>query len=417
MIKKVIKIIFSSTILSGLFFIIFVCCIISTLQTDDENEDTVFVKAATSTYPDTVEAYREIVYKACEKYHNEPFSKTCGKLTDYVNLALAIMTEESHGAGTDPMQSSECGFNTLYPSVPNGIKDPVYSIECGVQYMRNALITAKVSSPTDFNKICVAVQGYNFGVDGWCKWISKHGGKYTVALATQYQAEVMNGAGTPTHAQRVLNTYKAAISEDGKSDNVKIDTDVNINDISTVISLDTSKAWQLTCGKGITSHPNNSTLPEAEMKKRITTIQVTVWDFKSSKGTQKHSVNKSLTVNTNLVPFWKAFFQEVYNHPSRIVIHELAGYYYRTKRGSSSLSAHAFGTAIDINWSTSGNGWQVHPYSKNKWEKLKGREKELTIYENCPLVEIAKKYTLSWGGSWISVKDPMHFSYIGDTTR
>lgn len=414
MIKKLIKLVFSSTILSGMIFVIFVCCIVSTLQEEDEDE-AVYVEAASSSYPRSVEAYREIVYKACNTYHNEPFSKTCGKLTDYVELALAIMTEESHGSGTDPMQSSECGFNTLYPRVPNGITDPVYSIECGVQYMRNALITAKVTSPTDFDRIGVAVQGYNFGVDKWCRWISKRGGKYTVALATQYQKEVMKGAGTPTHAQKVLNTYKAALA--GNDKGKKVDTDVNINNIPTILNLNTTEAWQLTCGKGITSHPTTSNLMEVAMKRRITTIEVPVWDFASSKGTKKHSVSKKLSINTNLAPFWKAFFKEVYEHPDKIVIHELAGYCYRTKRGSSSLSAHAFGTAVDINWTTAGNGWQVTPYSKKQWKKLKGREKELTIYQGCPLVKIAQKYTLSWGGSWTSVKDPMHFSYIGDTPR
>ena len=41
--------------------------------------------------------------------------------------------QESGGRGLDPMQAAEGSFNTRYPHEPNGIKDPEYSIECGVQ--------------------------------------------------------------------------------------------------------------------------------------------------------------------------------------------------------------------------------------------------------------------------------------------
>lgn len=44
--------------------------------------------------------------------------------------------QESGGRGLDPMQAAEGSFNTRYPHEPNGIKDPEYSIQCGVQELK-----------------------------------------------------------------------------------------------------------------------------------------------------------------------------------------------------------------------------------------------------------------------------------------
>lgn len=42
------------------------------------------------------------------------------------------------------MQSSEGSFNTRYPREPNGITDPEYSIQCGVQELKSCLVSAGV---------------------------------------------------------------------------------------------------------------------------------------------------------------------------------------------------------------------------------------------------------------------------------
>ena len=71
--------------------------------------------------------------------------------------------QESGGRGLDPMQAAEGSFNTRYPHEPNGIKDPEYSIECGVQELKAALISAEVENPIDMEHIKLALQGDNFG--------------------------------------------------------------------------------------------------------------------------------------------------------------------------------------------------------------------------------------------------------------
>jgi hypothetical protein len=131
-----------------------------------------------------------------------------------VNAILALIQIESGGVGTDPMQASECGYNTEYPRVHNGIEDAEYSCRCGVQYARDAFIKFGVEGADDFDRLAAAVQGYNFGIAGWYAWISERGGKYTVALAQEYSNTKMpaGAKGTPTHGQKFLNAYKAGVA-------------------------------------------------------------------------------------------------------------------------------------------------------------------------------------------------------------
>ena len=49
-------------------------------------------------------------------------------IPEYVSVIQAIMMQESGGRGTDPMQSSECLYNTRYSNSPNAIQNADYSI-------------------------------------------------------------------------------------------------------------------------------------------------------------------------------------------------------------------------------------------------------------------------------------------------
>ena len=72
---------------------------------------------------DEVLAYRPLVSEIAARYG----------MSDYVELILAVMMQESGGRGSDPMQASESGYNTRFPRGPGTITDPEYSIECGIQ--------------------------------------------------------------------------------------------------------------------------------------------------------------------------------------------------------------------------------------------------------------------------------------------
>ena len=124
-----------------------------------------------------VEAYTPLIQKYAKQYG----------IPEYVELIKAVMMQESGGKGSDPMQAAEGSFNKKYPHQPNGIKDPEYSIECGVQELKAALTSAEVESPIDMERIKLALQGYNFG-NGYISWAKTNYGGYSYANAVEFSA-------------------------------------------------------------------------------------------------------------------------------------------------------------------------------------------------------------------------------------
>ena len=122
-----------------------------------------------------VEAYEPLIQKYAKQYG----------IPEYVELIKAVMMQESGGRGLDPMQAAEGSFNTRYPHEPNGIQDPEYSIQCGVQELKAALISAEVENPIDMEHIKLALQGYNFG-NGYILWAKTNYGGYSYANAVEF---------------------------------------------------------------------------------------------------------------------------------------------------------------------------------------------------------------------------------------
>ncbi len=148
-----------------------------------------------------VEAYEPLIQKYAKKYD----------IPEYVELIKAVMMQESGGRGLDPMQAAEGSFNTRYPHEPNGIKDPEYSMECGVQELKAALISAEVENPLDMEHIKLALQGYNFG-NGYISWAKNNYGGYSYANAVEFstmQAEKLgwDSYGDTQYVSHVLRYY------------------------------------------------------------------------------------------------------------------------------------------------------------------------------------------------------------------
>lgn len=122
-----------------------------------------------------VEAYEPLIQKYAKQYG----------IPEYVELIKAVMMQERGGRGLDPMQAAEGSFNTRYPHEPNGIQDPEYSIQCGVQELKAALISAEVENPIDMEHIKLALQGYNFG-NGYISWAKTNYGGYSYANAVEF---------------------------------------------------------------------------------------------------------------------------------------------------------------------------------------------------------------------------------------
>ena len=125
-----------------------------------------------------VEAYDPLIRQYAKQYG----------IPEYMELIKAVMMQESGGRGLDPMQAAEGSFNTRYPHEPNGIKDPEYSIQCGVQELKAALTSAEVESPIDMERIKLALQGYNFG-NGYISWAKSKYGGYSYANAVEFSTQ------------------------------------------------------------------------------------------------------------------------------------------------------------------------------------------------------------------------------------
>lgn len=132
-------------------------------------------------------------------------------IPEYVSVIQAIMMQESGGRGTDPMQSSECPYNTRYPNSPNAIQEPEYSIEVGIQYYASCVDEAGCDSPYDMDKLKLSLQGYNYG-NGYITWAIRNHGGYSEANALQFSQEQAASHGwarygDPEYVPHVLRYY------------------------------------------------------------------------------------------------------------------------------------------------------------------------------------------------------------------
>ena len=161
-----------------LVIVLIVMCFAGMMLASDE-DDTEILPVS-----EEVKAYEPIIQKYA-KEHGIP---------EYVLLIEAVMMQESGGRGTDPMQCSECNFNTLYPHTPGSITDPEYSINVGIQNLANCLQIAGCESPVDIDAIKLALQGYNYG-QGYITWAMNKYGEYSKANAIEFSLKTAEQLG------------------------------------------------------------------------------------------------------------------------------------------------------------------------------------------------------------------------------
>ena len=174
--------------------IVLIGCGAAIFGNQDESTETLPLSAE-------VEAYEPVIRKYAKQYG----------IPDYVLLIQAVMMQESGGRGNDPMQASECGYNTQYPRTPGGITDPEYSIAVGIQNLADCLQVAGAESPIDLDHIQLALQGYNFG-SSYITWALQKYGEYSRANAVEFSmkmAEQMgwNSYGDKQYVPHVLRHY------------------------------------------------------------------------------------------------------------------------------------------------------------------------------------------------------------------
>ncbi len=152
-----------------LVIVLLVTCFAGMMLASDE-DDTEILPVS-----EEVKAYEPIIQQYAREHG----------IGDYVLLIEAVMMQESGGRGTNPMQASECGYNTLYPHAPGSIRDPEYSINVGIQNLADCLAVAQCESPMDMDAIKLALQGYNYG-QGYITWAMNKYGEYTKANAVEF---------------------------------------------------------------------------------------------------------------------------------------------------------------------------------------------------------------------------------------
>ena len=143
-------------------------------------------------------AYTDTIEKYAKQYEME----------DYIPIIHAVMMQESGGKGTDPMQSSECPYNTKYPNKPNAIQEPEYSIDVGIHYLSDCFKSAQVKDSFDNEHIFLALQGYNYG-NGYIDWAVKNFGGYSKANAKVFSDQKKAELGTdvygdPNYVEHVM---------------------------------------------------------------------------------------------------------------------------------------------------------------------------------------------------------------------
>lgn len=183
---------------TGLILILVICLFIGVFGSLSNNNN---INTENSPLSAEVLAYEGIITQYASHYGIE----------EYVPIIEAIMMQESGGKGNDPMQAAECGFNTKYPHVPNGIQDPVYSIEVGIQNFAECLTVAKVLNINDTNNLYLALQGYNYG-KAYITWAYDLFGCYSKANAKVYSDNKKSELkikvfGDPEYVEHVLRYY------------------------------------------------------------------------------------------------------------------------------------------------------------------------------------------------------------------
>lgn len=318
-----------------------------------------------------VEAYRGQVMEIAQIYGIE----------QYTDLLLAIMMQESGGLCEDVFQCSES------LGKPRNSITTEESINQACKIMSNYIQEAEVSSPTDIPKIKIALQTYNFG-GGFLVYIKENGGEWTQELVNEYAKEKSNGRkntgsraerlgewryGDQHYTEHVLRYYPYGNLEGS-----------NIADIP----LEERMTWLFP--EGI---PQNS----SQMSGYLQTVTIPIVDAQGIESTMQ------LTVHKNIASSVIAAFTEIKNIGFPVRAMDTAAYCWRNMVSGNNISAHSYGVAIDINWTSNPMIGKTGGYYQPGLDRYSVTEEVVNIFA---------KYGFYWGGNWTSSKDYMHFSYI-----
>lgn len=148
--------------------------------------------------------------------------------------------------------------------------------------------------------------------------------------------------------------------------------------------------------------PNGIPTTEAEMQAYLTTITIEINDASGKRTTRKLTVHKAVAEDV------KQIFADIQR--SGFKIKSVGAYSWRNMAGGTSRSHHSYGVAIDINPDDNCMIKNGQIIAGSSWDPVNN---EFSIASNGPVVLAFAKRGWTWGGSWKSSKDYMHFSLTG----
>jgi len=172
----------------------------------------------------------------------------------------------------------------------------------------------------------------------------------------------------------------------------------------------------LNCHGEETSYISKPGIPN-EIIEQMVVLEVEYYDYKDKISTGKIVVNKKVKDEVNAIfkelalikfPIEKIMPISEYgwDDDKSMEDNNSSSFNYRTVMGSSKLSDHSYGTAIDINprYNPMIKNGEIYPVNGIYDVKMKG-----TITADSQVVKIFKKYGWKWGGDYKSLKDYQHF--------
>lgn len=166
------KLYIGAALLAVLLLVIMIAGMVSIIQNIAENSETDSSGAGAGAgivgYGTAQVSTQVLQYESAIKSELDKYGKG-----EYTTLLLALMMQESTGAGNDPMQASEskCGYIGC-------ITNPSESIQYGVKHFLDVMAKAN-------NDIKLTLQSYNFG-GGFINYVNERGGAYTYELAISF---------------------------------------------------------------------------------------------------------------------------------------------------------------------------------------------------------------------------------------
>lgn len=94
----------------------------------------------------------------------------------YTDLIMVMLMFESGGRHVDLMQCKKGRYSAEYPKTSTGeFQRPEDSIECGIRELKYGMSLWPVNGPGDLENFKVILQGYNFGMVGYIRYLKANG--------------------------------------------------------------------------------------------------------------------------------------------------------------------------------------------------------------------------------------------------